>query len=167
AARASRHRMPMGRVTEPKADKRRNESGDRALVGEELERLLAREVAHLSYVLALERDVERVAVVASALAHLTRDVHIGQEVHLDLDRAVACTRLAAASLDVEREPARLVTTHPRFLGLAEQLADGVEDARVGGGVGPRRTPDGRLVDVDDLVEELVAFDGAVTPRDDL
>ena len=47
------------------------------------------QVEHLGDVLALELDVEGVAVVAGALAHLAGHVHVGQEVHLDLDRAVA------------------------------------------------------------------------------
>ncbi len=40
----------------------------------------------------------------------------------------------------------------------------VEHAGVGGGVGPRRTPDGRLVDVDDLVDALESLDRLVQAR---
>src|SRR5205085_3410109 len=51
--------------------------------------------------------------------------------------------------------------HLRLLGLGEEVPDLVEHAGVGGGVGARAAADGRLVDVDDLVEVLGALDGAV------
>ena len=51
------------------------------------ERLLDRHLQDLGDVLALVVDLERLAVVALALAHLARDVDVGQEVHLDLDDA--------------------------------------------------------------------------------
>jgi hypothetical protein len=43
-------------------------------------------------------DLERLAVVALALADLTGDVDVGQELHLDLQDAVALAVLAAAAL---------------------------------------------------------------------
>ena len=55
-------------------------------------------------VLPLYLHFERLRVVALALADFARNVNVGQEVHLDLDDAVALARLAAAALDVEREP---------------------------------------------------------------
>src|SRR5437899_1299513 len=73
-------------------------------------------------------------------------------------------RLGRAPLAVDREPAGLVAADLGLLRLAEQLADRVEHAGVGGGVRPRRAADRRLVDVDDLVEELVAVDSAMPPR---
>jgi hypothetical protein len=97
------------------------------------------------------------------VADLARHVDVGQEVHLDLDRAVAGARLAAAALDVEREAARLVAAHLRLGRLGEQLADVVEHAGVGGRVGPRGAPDRRLVDVHHLVEVLEALDPLVPP----
>src|SRR5213079_2558313 len=48
-------------------------------------------------------DLERLPVVARALARLARDVDVGQEVHLDLDLPVALARLAAPAAHVERE----------------------------------------------------------------
>ena len=69
--------------------------------------------------LSLNVDVERVAVVAGALAHLARHVHVRQEVHLDLDRAVAGARLAPAALHVEAEPPGQIAAHLGFLGLAK------------------------------------------------
>ena len=109
---------------------------------EELERLLDRHLEHVGDRLALEPHLERLAVVALALADLARDVDVGQEVHLDLDGAVAAARLAAAALDVEREPARLVAAH---LGVGRRRDRAarivVEQSGVGGRVRPRRAAD--------------------------
>ena len=54
---------------------------------------------------ALVPHLERLAVVAVALAHLARDVDVGEEVHLDLDLTVARAVLAPPAANVEREPA--------------------------------------------------------------
>ena len=133
-------------------------------VGEELERLFDRHVEHVGDRLALEADVQRLAVVALAVALLARDVDVRQEVHLDLDLAVAAADLAAAALDVEREAAGLVAARARLLGLGVQVADLVEEADVGRRVRARRAADRRLVDADDLVQVLEALDALVRAR---
>ena len=73
--------------------------------------------------------LERLAVVAASLADLARDVHVGQEVHLDLDGAVALAGLAAPALDVEREAAWLVAAHACVGRLRVELADAGRTAR--------------------------------------
>src|SRR3954453_3814679 len=107
-------------------------------MAEEVERLLDRHVEDVRDRLALEADVERLAVVALAVALLARHVDVRQEVHLDLDLGVAAAPLAAAALDVEREAPRLVAARPRLLRLGEQLAYLVEQPDVGRRVGARR-----------------------------
>ena len=134
------------------------------MCSEEVERLLDRHLEHVGDRLALEAHLERLAVVALAVALLARHVDVGQEVHLDLDLAVAAADLAAPALDVEREAARLVAARPRLLGAREELADRVEQPDVGGRVRPRRAPDRRLVDVDDLVDLVEARDALVRAR---
>ena len=89
------------------------------------------------------------------------DVDVGQEVHLDLDDAVALAGLAAPALDVEGEAARLVAARLGLGQAREPVADRREGAGVGGRVGARRAADRRLVDVDDLVEVLQALDAVV------
>jgi len=131
------------------------------MCSKKLERLLDRHLEHVRDRLALEPDLERLAVVALAVALLAGDVHVGQEVHLDLDLPVAAAHLAPSALDVEREPTGLVAPRPRFLGLREQLADLVEQPDISRRIGPGRAPDRRLVDRDDLVELLEAGDPAV------
>ena len=50
--------------------------------------------------------LERFAVVALALAHIARNEHVRQEVHFDLQKAVAGAGLAPSAANVEGEPAR-------------------------------------------------------------
>ena len=123
---------------------------------EEADRLLDGHVEHVGDRPALEADLERLAVVALAVALLAGHVHVRQEVHLDLDLAVAAADLAAAALHVEGEAARLVPARPRLLRARVELADVVEQPDVGGRVRARRAPDRRLVDVDDLVDLVEA-----------
>src|SRR5882762_6904729 len=118
-------------------------------------------------------DLERLAVVALPAADLTGDVHVGKELHLDLDDPVARARLAAPTLHVERKAAGGVTAQSRLGDRREELADRREEPGVGGRIGPRSAADRRLVDVDDLVDELDALDPVVRSgpllraRDDL
>ena len=154
-------RLAEADVVEPDVVQGAQAAGDLRHVLEEDDCLLDRHLQHVADVAALEADLERLAVVALAVALLAGDVDVGQEVHLDLDLAVAAADLAAAALDVEAEAAGLVAARPRLLGLGEELADVVEDAGVGGRVGARRAPDRRLVDVDDLVDLAEAVDSVV------
>ena len=84
---------------------------------EELERLLDRAVEHVGDALALEAHLERLAVIALAVALLAGHVHVGKEVHLDLDLPVPAAHLATAALDVEAEAPRLVAARARLLRL--------------------------------------------------
>src|ERR1700712_2225122 len=108
---------------------------------EELAGLFDRHVEDFGNRLALEVNLKRLAVVPRSVADLTRDVDVRQEVHLDLDRAVAAAGFTAPALDVEREPALLIAANLRLSCLGEELADVIEDAGVGGSVGPWRATD--------------------------
>ena len=112
AAGQGRRRLAEPDVAEADVDEGAQVPGDRGHRREEVGRLLDRHVEHLGDRLALEVHLERLAVVARAVADLARHVDVGQEVHLDLDRAVAGARLAATALDVEREPARAGSRGP-------------------------------------------------------
>jgi hypothetical protein len=161
AARQGRRRLAQPDVAQADVDQRLHVAGDGRLLGEEGERLLAGQVEHVGDGLAPEGDLERVAVVAGPVADLAGDVDVGQEVHLDLDGAVAGAGLAAAAAHVEGEAPGQVAPHLGLGRLGEELADVVEHAGVGGRVRTRRAADGRLVDVDHLVEVLDALDLAV------
>src|SRR6185437_11049324 len=74
---------------------------------------------------------------------------------------IALTRLAASAPNVEAEPAGRIAARPRLWKLGEEVADGSEQAGVGGGIRARRAADRILVNADDLVEMLSALDAVV------
>ena len=78
--------------------------------------------------------------------------------HFYLQNAAALARLAAPALDVKAEPSGTVAAHFGVLRVGKQAADVPEHACVGGGVGARCAPDGRLVNADDLVHPFHALD---------
>ena len=119
--------------------------------------LLHRHLQHLVDVFALIAHLQGLPVVALALAHLAGDVDVGQEMHLNLQKAVAGAGLTPAAPDVEGKPARAVAPAFGVLCGGEQLPDVVEKPGVGGRVGAGRAANGRLVDGDDLVEKLDAL----------
>ena len=92
------------------------------------------------------------------MAGLALDPHVGHEVHLDAALAVAPAGFAAAAGSVEAEAVGVVAAHLGVGQAREQLADPVERAGVGRRVAGRRAADGRLVDVDDLVQVPDAVD---------
>ena len=152
AAGQGQGRLPQLDVGQPDVVERGQAAGNRGDDAKELERLLDGHLQDLMDIASLVTDVQGLAVVASPLAHVAGDVHVGQEVHLDLDLSAALAVFTAAALDVEREAARLVAARLGFGERGEQVADGSEEPDVGGRVGARRAADGRLVDVDHLVD---------------
>ena len=99
---------------------------------EVLQRLLNVHLQHLGDRLALEADLQRLAVEAVAFADRAGDPNVGQKIHFQLVRAVALAGLAAAAADVEAEPARLVAAGLRLGQLRVEIADLVEDLDVRG-----------------------------------
>ena len=81
--------LPQPNVAQPDVDERLQITVDRGDRLEELRRLRDRHVEHLGDVLPLVQHREGVPVVPGATAHLAGDVDIREEVHFDLDGAVA------------------------------------------------------------------------------
>src|SRR5271155_1549 len=100
SSRERRGWLPQPDIPEPDVNQRLEMPGYGRLIGEEGQRFFTRHVKYVGDRLASERNLERVAVVASALAYLARDVNIRKEVHLDLDRAVAGAGLTPPSSNV-------------------------------------------------------------------
>ena len=99
-------------------------------------------------------DLERLGVVARAVARRAGCVGAGQEEQLDGDESLALAGLAAALGDVEGEAARAVAAGLRLVRCGVQLAHGVEHPRVRREVRPRRPADRPLVDEHQPVERL-------------
>ena len=137
---------------------------DRRHRGEELDRLVHGHLQHFVDAASLVADLERLAVVALAVADVAGDVDVGQEVHLHLGHAVALAGFAAPALDVEREAPGVVAARARLGHAGEQLADRREQPRVGRRIGARRAADRALVDAHHLVEMLQARDRIVRRR---
>ena len=127
-------------------------------VGEHGERVFDGEVEDVGDGVAVEFHGQSFLVVAASVADLALHVDVGHEVHFDAALAVALAGFAAAAGDVEAEAAGLVAALARFGQHGEQIADGREDLRVGGGIGARRAADGRLVDADHFVDLVGAFE---------
>src|SRR5688500_366980 len=137
---------------------------DRRDGAEELDAFLNRHLKDIGNRLAFESYFQGLAVVALALALVALDIDVGQEVHLDLDDAVALAGLAAAALHVEGEAARLVAARLGFGQAGEPVADRRESAGVGRRIRARGAADRGLVDVDDLVEVFDALDLVMIAR---
>ena len=134
------------------------------MVLEDLQRLVHGQVEHVGHGEAVVLHGERRLVEAPPVADLAGHVDVGQEVHLDPLHPVALAGLAAAPLHVEGEAPRGVAVHPRLGQEGEEVADEVEELRVGGRVRARGPPDRALVDVDDLVDLAEAVDPGVRPH---
>src|SRR6266849_9117370 len=111
--------------------------------------------------MALETPGQRLGIVAAAAADFAGDVNIGKKIHFDAAETIALAGFAAAAFDVEAEAAGTVAALARFGEHGEQLANGGENAGVGGRVGARSAADGSLVDLDDFVDLIAADDFAM------
>src|SRR5580692_4232562 len=98
--------------------------------------------------MAAEFHIQRLAIVALALADIALDINVRQKMHFDLDHAIALAGLAAPALDIEAEAPGGIAARLGFRQFGEPVADGRESAGIGGGIRARRTPDRRLVYVD-------------------
>ena len=87
-------------------------------------------VQHIRNVFAFKCDVESVTVVPCAFAHLTRNIHVWQKVHLNFNGSIARASLTTTPRHVETKSTRHVPTYLRFRCRAEQLANVVKNTCV-------------------------------------
>ena len=137
---------------------------DLFLVLKEFDRFLDRHIKDIGNALALKMHLKRLTVVSLAVADLTRDIDIGQKMHLDLQQSVTGTGFTAAAACIEREPPGGIAAQLCVLRGGKERANIIEQACIGRGIRARRTPDGALVDSDHLVDifqslDTVAFAG--------
>src|SRR5213078_1024977 len=107
-------------------------------------------------VLAAPRHLERLVVVARAVAGRAGRVDARHEEQLDADEAFALARLAASLGDVEREAAGVVAARARGRRRREDPAHAVEETGVGREVRARRPADRLLVDAHEALDALHA-----------
>lgn len=118
------------------------------------ERLLDVHIEHFGDVPSLEADLQRLLREPPTLADRTRHPDVRQKIHLQLVRAVAFAGFATTAGDVKAEPARFEAPQLRIRELRVKIANQVKQLDVRRGIRPRRPPDGRLVDVDRLIDVL-------------
>ena len=127
-------------------------------VGEKPERFAHGEVQDFVNVLAFVVDFEHLRLVARALAFVADQLHVGQKLHFDGDGAVTLAVFAAAAGHIKRKMPGSEAALLGFRQRGEQFADDVERLDIRDRIRARSAADGRLIDEDDLVEKLVAFD---------
>src|SRR5437016_13674423 len=91
---------------------------------------------------------ERFRIVAAAAANFAHHINIGKKIHFDAAETVTLAGFAAAALHVKAEAAGPVAAFARFRKHGKEIADGREDAGVGGGIRAWRAADRSLIDLD-------------------
>ena len=132
-----------------------------------LEELYCLVDGHIQYIgdaLSLVSYFQRLTVVTLAVAYLTWNIDIRQEVHLDGLVSISATRFASATLHVEGESARLVTTDLSLRKTHKQRADIAEHTCVGSWIAARGSADRTLIYIHYLVDILDSLDAVVWHR---
>src|SRR5271157_1085783 len=107
---------------------------------------------------------QRLVIVALAAADFAKDVNVREKIHLDTPLAFALASFATSAGNVEGEASRLVAALARFRQHGIEVANLGEDAGVSRGIRTRRAPNRRLVNLNDLVDELGPGDRLVPAR---
>src|SRR2546430_12008200 len=151
-------------VTKPDVEQRIQFVRDARHVSEKSRGLVHGQVENVCDIFTFVSDLERLAIVAPAVADLALDINVRQKMHLDFDQAAALAILAPATFDVETEPAGTVTAHPRSRQLREQFANRTEGARVGHWIRTGRPPNRALIDHDRLIDLFGPAQRAICAR---
>ena len=166
AAGQRRHRLAESQVVETDRGERLEPVEHFAVVREEDHGFGDGQLQHVG-------DAERLALVATdphfedfraetlAVAVRAAQVHVGEELHLDVLEAVAAAGGAAPVAGIEAEGAERVAALHRDGIAGKALADRVERADVARGVRAGRAADLRLVDHHDFADEVRAFERLV------
>ena len=149
--------MPQAQVAQAHVQQRLQLARNGGHVLEEGPGVFHRQLQHLRNVAALPLHLQCFAVVALAVAHVAGHVHVGQKMHFHFHHAIALAGFAAPAGHVERKAPRRVAALFGGGGFGHQLAQRREQAGVGRGVAARCAANGRLIDVDHLVEKFQSF----------
>src|SRR6266849_2797304 len=156
AARERGHRLADAQVFEPDVRERFQGTLDFGIVSEESERLGYRQLEHVGDRFLFHHDLEHFVAEALAIAVRAAQVHVRQELHLDVLEAVAAAGRAAPVAGVEAEGAGGVLALFRERLFRVDVADRIPGADVARGIRARGAPDRRLVDHDYIPDQRVA-----------
>ncbi len=134
------------------------------MTAEERERFGHGQLEHVGDRLLFHDNLEHLVAEALAVAVGTAEVHVRQELHLDVLETVAAAGRAAPVAGVEAEGAGRVPALFRERLFRVNVADRVPGADVARGIRARRAPDRRLVDHDHVPDQRVAAQLAERPR---
>src|SRR4030095_10890696 len=126
AARKCRDRLTEPQIFQSDVDERLQCGGDLGIAGEKGTRLRDGHLEHGSDGLALQLHFEDFGAEALPIAIRAAQVHVGEELHLDVLEAVAAASRAAALTGVETERALRVAAFARKLARGEALTDRIE-----------------------------------------
>src|SRR4051812_8285879 len=123
-----------------KTDLREGETGlvDLWDGAKEIHGFIHRHIENIGNVHAFIGDLERLAIVAAAIARFAGDVDRRKKVHLNRDQPVSLAFLATATFDIKAETARAVSADFGGGQAREKIADMIENAGVSSGIAPRR-----------------------------
>ena len=169
AARERRHRLTEPQVVEADRDQRLEAAQHVAVAGEERGGLGHRHVEHVGDAArgpatAHHLHLEGLGAVAASVAVGAAQVHVREELHLDVLEAVARAGRAAPGARVEAERAGRVAALDRHGSAAKRLRIDVEGADVARWIRARGAADRRLVDHHDLGDVLRAEQCAMRAR---
>ena len=119
---------------------------------------LDRQVQNFVNVLAAIAHFQDLRLVARAFALFADQFDIGEKLHLHGDRAVALAGFAASAGDIEGKVPGAEAALFGFGQGGKEVTDSVEGLDVGDRIGTRGAADRRLVDQDDVVDQVVAFE---------
>src|SRR5918995_418982 len=152
-----RCRLPQAQVAEPDLVEYLEAAEHLWRAAEERQRFAYGHVQHLVDAATAILHLQYLRLEPFAVAVFARHEHVSEKLHLDLHDAFTLAGLAAATGDVEREMARRQPARAGVLRRREQLSDRIEGLQVCHRVRPWCAADRRLVDEDDVGDELAAF----------
>ena len=166
AAAQGRHRLAEGDVAEPHRGKGRELLADVGRIGEARDGLIDGEVEHVGDGKTVRGDLhlQDVPPKASPVAVRTAQVHVAQELHLEVLEAVPRAGGASSVRVVEAEPSRGIAAFPGERLGREELADRVEGADVARRDRAAGLADRGLVDQHHVRDRLHPIDPVVASR---
>ena len=162
ASRKRRSRLPEAQIAQPDFIKHAQFFREPRNLGKKLQPLANGQVQHFMNVLAFVVDIEHLRLVARAFAFVANQFHISQKLHFNGDRAIALAGFATPAGHVKRKMSGREAALLRFRQRGKKLADNVEGLDISDRIRARSAANGRLIDENNLIEKIVAFNARPT-----
>ena len=164
AARQRRHRLAQAQIIETHVGERLQACQYRCVLRKECQCFVHRHLEDVGDRLAVERHFEHFGTETFAVAIGAAQIHVGQELHLDVLEAVAAAGRAATVARIEAERGASVATLFCERRLREEIANRIEGADVTCGIRARRATDRRLIHHDHVTDQLVSVQCTMRAR---